>query len=89
MWFLQPVVLPLPFVFESHSITYEDLSARAMWPAIPFDQRAYNAVNEINGKLYWAQKSQVWGWSFLKETLKRVYFMYACLYRFLQSMVNT
>ncbi len=59
MWLLQPVVLPLPFVFESHSVTYEDLSARAMWPAIPFDQRAYHAVNEINGKLYRAQKSQV------------------------------
>ncbi len=59
MWLLQPVVLPLPFVFESHSVTYEDLFARAMWPAIPFDQRAYHAVNEINGKLYRAQKSQV------------------------------
>ncbi len=58
MWLLQPVVLPLPFVFESHSVT-EDIFARAMWPVIPFDQRAYNAVNEINGKLYRAQKSRV------------------------------
>lgn len=57
MWYPLPVVLP--FVFESHSITYEDLSARAMWPVIPFDQRVYNAVNEINGKLYRAQKSRV------------------------------
>lgn len=60
MWYPQPVdVVPLPFVLESHSITYEDLSARAMWPVIPFGQRAYNTVNEINGKLHRAQRSRV------------------------------
>ncbi|XP_016326334.1 RNA-binding protein 44-like isoform X3 [Sinocyclocheilus anshuiensis] len=48
MWYPQPVDV-VPFVIGSHSITHEDLSARAMWPVIPFDQRAYNAVNEING----------------------------------------
>ncbi|XP_050974428.1 RNA-binding protein 44 isoform X3 [Labeo rohita] len=47
MWYPQPVVVP--FVFESHSVTYEDLSARAMWQFIPFHQRAYNAMNEIDG----------------------------------------
>ncbi|KAL1267945.1 hypothetical protein QQF64_033308 [Cirrhinus molitorella] len=47
MWYPQPIVVP--FVFESHSVTYEDLSARAMWQFIPFDQRAYNPVNEVDG----------------------------------------
>lgn len=55
MWYPQPVVVP--FVFESHSVTYEDLSARAMWQFIPFHQRAYNAMNEIDGKLHRAQIS--------------------------------
>ncbi|XP_059356026.1 RNA-binding protein 44 isoform X1 [Carassius carassius] len=59
MWYPQPVdVVPLPFVFESHSITCEDLSARAMWPVFPFGQSAYNAVNEINVLLNFLYISQ-------------------------------
>ncbi|XP_043104079.1 RNA-binding protein 44 isoform X2 [Puntigrus tetrazona] len=49
MWYPQPLVVPLPFVFESYSVTYEDVSARATRPVIQPDQRAYTAVNENNG----------------------------------------
>ncbi|XP_052004422.1 RNA-binding protein 44-like isoform X1 [Xyrauchen texanus] len=47
MWFPPPVVVP--FVFETHSNTCEDSSARTMWHIIPFDQRSFFAVNQTIG----------------------------------------